>query len=192
MTLTSFYRCPLTTIAALAAMSRSSSAFAQATTSLPANLPNAVDTRTLLILAVCLLAAQMGLIAALLVRRSRVRLMGDALRAVEARHVAMLRALPDMLFMLNRDGVYLDVYAPETSALYVPRDRFPRETRTRRDAAGSRGAIRAGVRAGLRVARAGRDRVCAGHEVRPLRVRGSHRPLRRRQDPVDCPRRDGA
>jgi PAS domain S-box-containing protein len=114
----------LQTLTAFAVGSRSSSAFAQSTASFPANLANVVDTRKLLILALCLLAAQMVLIAALLVRRSGLRRMGDALRAGEAQHGAMLRALPDMLFVLNRDGVYLDYYAPDASALYVSPDAF--------------------------------------------------------------------
>ena len=41
--------------------------------------------------------------------------MGDALRAGEARHGAMLRALPDLLFVFNRDSVYLDYYAPDAT-----------------------------------------------------------------------------
>jgi PAS domain S-box-containing protein len=83
-----------------------------------------VYTRMVPIVAICLLAAQMVVIAALLVHRSRARRMGDALRAGEARHVAMLRAMPDMLFVLSRDGVYLDYYAPEASALYVTPEGF--------------------------------------------------------------------
>jgi len=114
----------LKTLAALALARRVDSAFAQSTTSLPPKLVNAVYTRQILIITVCLLVAQMVLIAALLVRRSRLRLMADALRAGEARHGALLRALPDLLFVLNRDGVYLDYYAPEVSGLYAPPECF--------------------------------------------------------------------
>jgi signal transduction histidine kinase len=123
-TVTLCSRCILQTLAAFALARRSDSAFAQSTTSVPATLVNAVYTRQLMIIAVCLLAAQMVLIAALLRRRSRLRQMGEALRAGEARHGAMLRALPDLLFVFNRDGVYLDYYAPEGSPLYVSPEAF--------------------------------------------------------------------
>lgn len=119
-----FPRHLLEVLAAFAGRSRSDSLFAQSTTSFPASLVHVVHTRPLLAIAVCLLVAQMVLIAALLVRRSRLRLMAEAVRAGEARHGAMLRALPDLLFVFNRDGVYLDFYAPEGSALYVRSEDF--------------------------------------------------------------------
>src|SRR5258708_20730070 len=97
-------RCMLQTLAAFALARRSDSAFAQSTASVPATLVNAVYTRQLMIIAVCLLAAQMVLIAALLRRRSRLRLMGEALRAGEARHAALLRALPALLSPFHPDA----------------------------------------------------------------------------------------
>ena len=124
MSLTLSCRRMLKTLAVLAVVSRSESVFAQSASSFPASLLNGVDARKLLIIAVCLLAAQMALIAALLARWSRLRTLGDALRAGEARHGAMLRAVPDLLFVFTQDGVYLDHYAPEGSALYVPPERF--------------------------------------------------------------------
>lgn len=123
-----FPRHVLEVLTAFAGRSRSDSVFAQSTststTSFSASLLNVAHDRTLLIIAVCLLAAQMVLIAALLVRRSRMRVIGSALRASEARHGAMLRALPDLLFVFNRDGAYEDYYAPIASALYVPPEGF--------------------------------------------------------------------
>ena len=64
------------------------------------------------------------LIAVLLVRRSRLRRLEEALHAGEARRGAMLRALPDMLFVLDRNGVYLDYHASDASASYVSPDAF--------------------------------------------------------------------
>jgi PAS domain S-box-containing protein len=98
--------------------------FAQTTVSLPARVAQMLDTRESLILAVGLLVVQMLLIAALVVNRSRLRRMGNALRATEARYGATLRALPDLLFVLSHDGVYVDYYAQESSSLYVPPERF--------------------------------------------------------------------
>ncbi len=57
-----------------------------------------------------LVVAQAGLIVALLVSRAR-------LRESEARNTAFLRALPDLLFVLTRDGVYLDYSAKDDTAL---------------------------------------------------------------------------
>jgi PAS domain S-box-containing protein len=56
------------------------------------------------------------LIAALLVQRSR-------RRVIEARNDAILRALPDMLFLQSKDGVYLD-YRAQASQLLLPAERF--------------------------------------------------------------------
>jgi signal transduction histidine kinase len=114
----------LETLVTLAVLSRSESTFAQSTMSFPPAVGNPVYTQKFLIIGIGLLAAQMVLIAVLLRRRSRLRLMGNALRAGEARYGAMLRALPDLLFVLNRDSVYLDYYAPEASALYVSPENF--------------------------------------------------------------------
>jgi PAS domain S-box-containing protein len=45
-----------------------------------------------------------------------------ALRASESRHRALLDAIPDSMFRLSRDGVYLDVRADQASELLVPPD----------------------------------------------------------------------
>jgi signal transduction histidine kinase len=57
------------------------------------------------------------LIGSLLLLRARQR------EALSQRH-AMLRALPDMMFLLSCDGVYLDYHAPEPSDLLVPPSTF--------------------------------------------------------------------
>jgi PAS domain S-box-containing protein len=45
-----------------------------------------------------------------------------ALRASESRQRALLDAIPDSMFHLSRDGVYLDVHADRTSDLVMPAD----------------------------------------------------------------------
>ncbi|RJP20898.1 MAG: response regulator [Deltaproteobacteria bacterium] len=47
-----------------------------------------------------------------------------ALRESEARMRAMLSALPDMIFRVDRDGTFLDFHAPSPKALAVPPERF--------------------------------------------------------------------
>ncbi|WP_420454458.1 EAL domain-containing protein [Rubrivirga sp.] len=44
----------------------------------------------------------------------------ERLRATEARQGALLRAIPDLIFRLDRDGRYLDVHAPDPAALAAP------------------------------------------------------------------------
>ena len=56
-------------------------------------------------------------IALLLIQRSR-------RDAVASRNAAMLRAVPDLMFVQNRDGVYLDVHASDTRELLVPPEVF--------------------------------------------------------------------
>lgn len=43
-----------------------------------------------------------------------------ALRSSEAKNIALLNAIPDLMFRLNRDGVYLDYQAPKESGLAIP------------------------------------------------------------------------
>ncbi len=47
-----------------------------------------------------------------------------ALRESEARNSAILNALPDMMFALDRDGVFLDYHAPEGAPLIAPPEVF--------------------------------------------------------------------
>ncbi len=42
----------------------------------------------------------------------------------ESRNKALLKALPDLIFVLNSDGVYVEYHCPETLDLYVPPERF--------------------------------------------------------------------
>ena len=48
----------------------------------------------------------------------------EFLRASEAKNLALLNAIPDMIFVLNRDGVFLDYHAPKGQATYVPSESF--------------------------------------------------------------------
>ena len=47
-----------------------------------------------------------------------------ALQASEARHRALLNAIPDLMFLLTRDGTYLDYHAKDQKALLVSPDQF--------------------------------------------------------------------
>jgi PAS domain S-box-containing protein len=48
----------------------------------------------------------------------------QALGQVEARNTAMLRAIPDLMFVLRRDGTYIDYHAREPEMLYAPPTEF--------------------------------------------------------------------
>src|SRR5262245_20617484 len=57
------------------------------------------------------------------VRRRRTRV-EDTLRVSEARNVALLRMVPDLMFVMSRDGVYLDYHARDPGDLFVPPEQF--------------------------------------------------------------------
>ena len=42
----------------------------------------------------------------------------------QARHAAIMHAMPDMMFLLSRGGIYLDYYAPDPSRLLLSPDQF--------------------------------------------------------------------
>lgn len=48
----------------------------------------------------------------------------EALSHAEARHSAMLRAIPDLMFVLLRDGTYVDCHARDPKLLFVPPNVF--------------------------------------------------------------------
>jgi signal transduction histidine kinase len=52
------------------------------------------------------------------------RLSEEALTDINARNQAILRALPDMMFLQDRSGVYLDYYARDPKMLLVPPESF--------------------------------------------------------------------
>ncbi|GAB6060431.1 ATP-binding protein [Desulfonatronum parangueonense] len=47
------------------------------------------------------------------------------LRESETRNFAIINAMPDMIFVLDREGRYLEVHAPEESPLPIPREQLP-------------------------------------------------------------------
>jgi PAS domain S-box-containing protein len=48
----------------------------------------------------------------------------ESLHDSEVRNRAMLEAIPDMMFLLSRDGVYLDFHVQDPSVLLVPPEQF--------------------------------------------------------------------
>ena len=48
----------------------------------------------------------------------------EALKHVEARNSAILRAVPDLMFVIQRDGTYLDFHARDPKVLVVPPEEF--------------------------------------------------------------------
>ena len=66
---------------------------------------------------ISLLVLQTALIALLLIQRSR-------RRRTEARNSAILRAVPDLMFLQTADGVYVDYHAADPSQLLLPPEQF--------------------------------------------------------------------
>src|SRR5690349_11583685 len=63
-------------------------------------------------------------IGALAVNWSRSRRAELALRASEVRHRALLKVIPDLMFVLSRDGDYLDYHAKDPEDLFAPPEIF--------------------------------------------------------------------
>jgi PAS domain S-box-containing protein len=82
------------------------------------------EHRAFVLIALAVFAAQLALIAGLLAQRRRRQTAERALRRAEARHSAILRTIPDLMFVFSPDGVYLDYNAPSPAALFVPPDQF--------------------------------------------------------------------
>ena len=74
--------------------------------------------------ALAVIAAELGLIAGLLAERRWRRIAEGALRRTEARNSALLRTMPDLMFVLSPDGVYLDYNTHDQNELFVPPDQF--------------------------------------------------------------------
>jgi C4-dicarboxylate-specific signal transduction histidine kinase len=90
------------------------------------DLPQTLWTeyRRFTLAALMVFLVQLVWIGALLVsvkRRARAEL---ALRRSEARNTAILRAMPDLMFVLSSDGVYLDYHARDERDLFVPPEEF--------------------------------------------------------------------
>jgi PAS domain S-box-containing protein len=82
------------------------------------------QNKWLIIAGLTVIVVQTGLIAALLLQRARRRRSEAALRSSEARNSAILRMVPDLMFIMSRDGVYLDYHARDSRDLFVPPEQF--------------------------------------------------------------------
>lgn len=65
-----------------------------------------------------------ALLAALAVATRLLSVQKTRRRDMEARHGAILQAIPDMMFLLSREGVYIDFHAPLHTKALVPADTF--------------------------------------------------------------------
>jgi PAS domain S-box-containing protein len=68
--------------------------------------------------------AQLALIGGLLIQRQRRRHAENALRHSETRNSAILRAIPDLMFVIDRNGTYVDYNARDSKTLFVPPESF--------------------------------------------------------------------
>jgi C4-dicarboxylate-specific signal transduction histidine kinase len=82
------------------------------------------EHKSVVVIAAAVFVAQLALIAGLLAHRRRRQIAERALRRAEARNSALLRTIPDLMFVLSRDGVYLDYPAPNPALLFVPPQQF--------------------------------------------------------------------
>jgi PAS domain S-box-containing protein len=82
------------------------------------------DHKGFVLVALAVFVAQLALIAGLLAHRRRWQLAERSLRRTEARNSAILRTIPDLMFVFSPDGVYLDYNASNPAALFVPPDQF--------------------------------------------------------------------
>jgi len=73
---------------------------------------------------VLIISAQGLLIGGLLIQHHRRRRAEAALRHSELRHSAILHALPDLVFVIDRNGRYVDYHARDQRLLFVPPETF--------------------------------------------------------------------
>ena len=71
-----------------------------------------------------MVVVQLLLVTVLLVHRSRRRQAERALHHSEARNAALLHAMPDLMFVIRADGVYLDYHARDQRMLFAPPEQF--------------------------------------------------------------------
>jgi signal transduction histidine kinase len=79
---------------------------------------------TSMVVGIIVLVAESALIAGLLVQSIRRRRAEGAKLETEGRTSAILRAIPDLMFVMAPDGTYLDYYARDPADLYAPPERF--------------------------------------------------------------------
>lgn len=73
---------------------------------------------------VALVAIQLTLAAWIVVQRRRRLRVEAALRRSEAKVTALMRMVPDLMFVMSRDGVYLDYHARNPRELFAPPEAF--------------------------------------------------------------------
>jgi C4-dicarboxylate-specific signal transduction histidine kinase len=110
-----------------------------ATSSVSQSVPESVETsatvtnrassvwsehRGFVLLVAAVFLVQLTLIAGLVLFHRRRRRTEETLRRSEARNSAFLRMVPDLMFVISRDGVYLDYHARDSRDLFVPPDQF--------------------------------------------------------------------
>ena len=71
-----------------------------------------------------IVVAQMLLIGGLLIHRSRRQRAERALRSSEARNSAILRAVPDLMFVQDRSGTFVDFHTRDPKLLHVAPETF--------------------------------------------------------------------
>jgi len=86
--------------------------------------PSLTDERWVAAAAAAMILVQLLLVGALLAHRSRRRRAELALQHSEARNTALLQAMPDLVFVIREDGVYLDYHARDRQMLFVPPEQF--------------------------------------------------------------------
>jgi signal transduction histidine kinase len=71
-----------------------------------------------------ILVVETGVIAGLLFERGRRRRSDSLHRSKDSQDRAILRAIPDLMFVNDKDGTYVDYYARDSADLFVPPERF--------------------------------------------------------------------
>jgi len=79
-------------------------------------LPSAVSLRFLAVVAIMAYELSRDMI--------RASQLAHELHASESRSLAILRAVPDLMFLQTSDGVFVDHHAPQPGHLFVPPDQF--------------------------------------------------------------------
>jgi PAS domain S-box-containing protein len=70
------------------------------------------------------LVVQLGVIVGLIVHLARRRRTDERSSHDQERYTAILRAIPDLMFVLRRDGTYIESHVRDPAQLFVPPDQF--------------------------------------------------------------------
>ena len=138
------------------------------------------------------LIGQLTLIAVLVVHRGRRRRAEGLLRRSEARTTALLRMVPDLMFVMSRDGVYLDYHARNPDDLFVKPDQFLGKRFRDIFSPDHARIFEEKFAEALRFRRTGGRRVFASHAGRGTALRDPAAAVRQRNHHDDRARRDVA